>query len=96
MSRRMFPVLLGPREKRLAPDCLRSIPWSAIAPYEDQAIKNHDGQTLEVLARRGGLSPLEISYVCCRTRYQQVSEADYPAALMNAVLFLQHLASKDD
>ena len=92
----MFPVLLGPREKRLAPDCLRAIPWSAIAPYEDQALKNHCGQTLAVLASRGGLSPLEISYVCCRTRYQQVPEANYPGALAEAVLFLQHLASMDD
>ena len=95
MSERMFPVLLGPREKRIVPDCLKEIPWSAIAPYEDQVTKNHCGQTLEALARRGGLSPLEISYVCCRARYQPVPNEKYPGALMEAAMFLQHLASMD-
>lgn len=94
MSERMFPVLLEWRDKKLAPDCLREIPWSAIAPYDDQAQKNHQ-QSLERLAQRGGLTPIEITYVCCRTRYQHVGEENYQAALANAVLFLQHLASMD-
>jgi len=42
-----FPIIKGP-----------SIPWAAIAPYESQAKKNHD-QSLERLAQRGGLDPIE-------------------------------------
>lgn len=94
MSERMFPVLLGPREKRMAPDCLRAIPWSAIAPYEDQAKRNHN-QTLDRLAERGGLSPLEICYVCCRTEWKPQSVESYEVAMAEAELFLQHLASMD-
>jgi len=42
-----FPIMSGP-----------SIPWEMIAPYEGQALANH-GQSLEDLARRGGLDPAE-------------------------------------
>lgn len=38
--------------------CPSSIPWDVIAPYEGQAKANHD-QTLQRLAERGGLSPME-------------------------------------
>lgn len=38
---------------------LRAIPWSMIAPHEAQAMRNHDGLSLEVLARRSGLSASE-------------------------------------
>lgn len=34
------------------------IPWELLAPHEAQAIKNHD-QTLEQLAKRGGLDVCE-------------------------------------
>lgn len=36
-----------------------SIPWELVAPFEAQALTNHD-QTLQRLATRGGLSPLEL------------------------------------
>jgi len=48
-----FPIQ-GTAEKGRAPR--GSIPWSLIAPHEKQALKNHDGQSLEKLASRGGLS----------------------------------------
>lgn len=35
------------------------IPWGIIAPHEQQAQRNHGGQTLQRLAERGGLSPCE-------------------------------------
>ncbi len=38
---------------------LRSIPWAMIAEHEAQALKNHGGQSLKTLARRGGLSAME-------------------------------------
>ena len=31
------------------------IPWELIAPHEKQALLNHGGQTLRILAERGGL-----------------------------------------
>lgn len=34
------------------------LPWALIAPHEAQAQENH-GQTLERLAERGGLDPVE-------------------------------------
>lgn len=45
---RRFPIQGGP-----------SIPWCVIALHENQAMKNHSGQSLERLAERGGLSPSE-------------------------------------
>jgi len=37
----------------------RSVPWSFVEKFREQAEANHD-QTLEVLHRRGGLSPDEM------------------------------------
>ena len=46
---RQFPLLVGEDVR------FRSIPWGLIAPHEKRARNNH-GQSLEILARRGGLS----------------------------------------
>ncbi len=35
------------------------IPWGVLAPHEKQVLRNH-GQTLELLAKRGGLDWLEV------------------------------------
>jgi len=51
---RPFPIIDTPRDNRLP-----SIPWELIAPHEAQAQRNHGGQTLQRLAERGGLCPLE-------------------------------------
>ena len=54
-----FPVLRG-----LSKDSLpSSVPWSVVEPHSRQAMRNHD-QTLERLAERGGLSPVELWMVC--------------------------------
>ena len=37
-----------------------AFPWALLAPHEQQAIRNHGGQTLERLAERGGLSASEM------------------------------------
>ena len=39
---------------------LTSISWELIAPHESQALQNHGRQTLQRLAERGGLSPIEM------------------------------------
>jgi hypothetical protein len=59
MTAREFPILRDRREERLYPDARRSVPWAWVAPHEEQARRNH-GQSLDELARRGGLSPLEL------------------------------------
>lgn len=40
----------------------RSVPWSFVKKFENQADRNHS-QSLETLARRGGLSWVELFYV---------------------------------
>ena len=71
MDDRPFPVLWqGDRRVHRALEqfgCPRSVPWGFIAPYEVGANANH-GQTLDVLARRGGLAPEEILAAIERTR----------------------------
>lgn len=37
---------------------IKEFPWEMIAPHAKQAMTNH-GQTLERLAERGGLAPIE-------------------------------------
>lgn len=39
---------------------LGNIPWDFIAPFEERAMKNYCGQSLEILNQRGGLSPVEM------------------------------------
>jgi hypothetical protein len=58
LSGRRFPIFLG-EQRSLWMELPDSIPWEAIAPHERQASANH-GQSLETLARRGGLSPYEL------------------------------------
>lgn len=45
-----------------------SVPWELVEPFDEQAKKNHD-QSLEILARRGGLSPKELYCVMHGLRY---------------------------
>jgi len=60
---KLFPVLWPyGRDQRAELErgrCPASVPWAMVAPHEAQAKRNHD-QTLEELARRGGLSPREL------------------------------------
>ncbi len=57
---KQFPIL-GPLRGTEGP-CPSSIPWHTIAPYENQALANHQ-QTLKRLAERGGLDPTEAFFV---------------------------------
>jgi len=58
LSGRRFPVLLGD-QRSIWQSIPNSIPWEAITPHERQARVNH-GQSIDVLAQRGGLSPYEL------------------------------------
>ena len=70
---RKFPVLNNYREK----DDFRrpkDIPWRMIAPHENQAKLNH-GQSLEELAKRGGLCDWEMLAVLENRKYKINEEA---------------------
>lgn len=64
---RMFPILID--HEGTAGPCPSAIPWECIAPYEKHALNNH-GQTLERLAQRGGLSPIEAYMVFIGRRWK--------------------------
>jgi len=57
---RQFPIMISHRGTK--GPCPNSIPWVAIAPFEAQAKINHQ-QSIEKLADRGGLSPIEAYFV---------------------------------
>jgi hypothetical protein len=57
-QRKWFPIQWQ-RYNARAPGVRSRIPWEVIAPHEQQANRNHGGQTLARLAERGGLSPAE-------------------------------------
>jgi len=59
-----FPVMLPPYGFKNFP-----IPWSVVEPHAKQAWTNHS-QSLEELARRGGLSPQELWCVIHGKRWE--------------------------
>ena len=62
-----FPILNGQR--------LLSIPWEMIEKHEPQALRNHK-QSLETLARRGGLSACEVVAVIEGRRWERMDDAE--------------------
>jgi hypothetical protein len=67
MNKRMFPIQ-SPYWMRNVDQ--RSIPWESIAPHEEQAKRNHGGQTIARLAERGGLGPNEAICVLLDKPYE--------------------------
>lgn len=57
------------------------IPYDIIKPHEEQALKNHCGQTLDRLAARGGLSWAEAYAVLTESKFpygdQYISDEFY-------------------
>lgn len=70
---RMYPIQGGP-----------DIPWHIIAPHRSQAERNH-GQTIEGLARRGGLDPTEAVAVLEDRKYERMDRAKALARLKEIV-----------
>jgi hypothetical protein len=62
MSDGLFPII-DERPGRPAPGNIspriRWVPWSVVEPVRERCMQVHD-QSLEMLARRGGLSPSEL------------------------------------
>lgn len=80
---RQFPVL----RSRHHEGGVEFIPWEIIEPHEKQAYANH-GQSLEQLARRGGLSWRELYAVITDKEFNYGSKhtADYyRRAVLDAV-----------
>lgn len=75
---RRFPI--HSQDRRLIEGCPKSIPWSAIEPHREQAMKNHS-QTLERLAERGGLGLDELYAVMHSLTYRAVRDASGVEAL---------------
>lgn len=71
-----FPVLLDCHERKQYDDCPDSIPWELIEPYRVRACKNQHQQTLENLARQGGLSPDELVAVIEERRWKSMTMRD--------------------
>jgi hypothetical protein len=56
--KRAFPVL-AQAQRCHGYDGPSEVPWDLVAPHEAQALRNHH-QTLDKLADRGGLDPIEL------------------------------------
>ncbi len=88
MAERRFPILLSWQDERDFPDYPRSVPWSFVAPHEKQAEENHD-QSLELLAKRGGLDPSEMLAIVTGKRWNEIDASqDGLAANRDALLAL--------
>lgn len=66
------------------------IPYDIIKPHEEQALKNHCGQTLDRLEARGGLSWAEAYAVLTDSKFpygdQYISEEFYEKKVKEIVL----------
>lgn len=86
----MEPIMTEPMFPIINDSVIKAIPWAAIAPYQDQAQANHS-QSLEMLARRGGLDVIDAVRVMRKMEWgmQPFSEGDrgaFRVALMNDLL----------
>lgn len=73
-----FPIHSWGRSNQL-PD---TIPWDQIAPHEAQALQNHDGQTLDHLAGRGGLSACEMIAVLEDRKWRRMQDGESTIRLL--------------
>lgn len=78
-----FPVL-GAKRRDAAPGTPVSVPWSLLAPHEEQAQRNHY-QSLKRLAERGGLSPAEMVAVIEDRPWRNMAPADAVARLLELI-----------
>jgi hypothetical protein len=90
---KQFPIMwpigcaYGTREEA---KCPTSIPWDVIAPHGRQAYDNHE-QTLEELARRGGLDPSEAVAVLTDRRWRELGVAAHSCTKAQLQDFVKEL-----
>ena len=92
MDERQFPILTpySRMDKYAGLGLPRGVPWSFIEPHEAQALRNHH-QSLQQLARRGGLDISEMAAVISGRTWRQINEAGVTVE-MAAKLVLEALA----
>lgn len=85
MSVAGFPLIRAYRERRVwqALGVPRAIPWRLLEPHAKQAWSNH-GQTLERLAQRGGLCPIEAVAVLEDRAYRTLSTEQHAVSVIQA------------
>jgi len=96
---RVFPILLGHGERETikearaagATTLIIGLPWDMIEPHEDQARRNHGGQSLERLAERGGLSAAEAVAVLAGRMFRPMSKVE--AQFRLALALAKHAAA---
>lgn len=91
-AERAFPVLFADRDWKRYPNCPRSVPWRLLATHDAQARRNHS-QSLETLARRGGLDPREMRAVAEDREYDW--GADRETSMNAAVAWLVELVQAE-
>ena len=76
MSERQFPVIWPISLERMLSEmvCPLSVPWGLVAAHEAQAKKNHNGQSLDDLAKRHGLDPIELLAVLTDRDFREVRD----------------------
>jgi len=74
LVRAQFPIMPN-YPVRNHPQPPSSIPWSLIAPHEQQAMRNHV-QSLNRLAERGGLSACEAVAILEDRDWRKMTEAE--------------------
>lgn len=67
---KVFKIMTERGAKQLDP-----IPLRVIAPHEQQAMRNHGGQSLQELNHRGGLTPREALHVLYDTPWYDTPES---------------------
>lgn len=85
VSERQFPVYMP------TGDCPRSVPWSFLAPHEEQVRLNH-GDDLETMAVRHGLSDYEIVAVVEKCKVEQCEQM--PGATLRLKTLLDEFERK--
>jgi hypothetical protein len=87
LTARLFPIMSPWNLKARAEQeagvvaIVLNIPWSLIASHEHQAMRNH-GQSLEVIARRGGLIADEACAVLEDRPWRRMPRADANGRLL--------------
>jgi len=82
-----MPILFGYEPPQ--PDWPLSVPMAMLEPHRKQAQINHQ-QTIERLAQRGGLSPLELLAVLEDRPWKKMDKAD---AMREVALHLERFSS---
>jgi hypothetical protein len=79
-KQRIGPGVMNPRIKYfpiMGGDQIRGIEWELVEPHEQQAKRNHQ-QSLNMLASRGGLDPLELWCVVNDMRWRELISIGTP------------------